>query len=313
MKTQTYRDFDAFADTVGDIDATMMLQNPRNRLWLIEQTKVAGVHLQRGRLGSGNIVEGKWRSDGYGVYLPLSDRREYSCNGRPIDTQSFMVLDPDSEFCISTAEPHDWCTISVQASQMPTSGHEDGGSTSVREPECRASRPHPAVARRFYAIVDAIMTASAASEAFEGSPAARDAASAAARLVSAIVGETAPEPSHGTCGRPVAPRREILDRCQELLENDQLAQIRVCDLVAASGVSARTLDTAFREFFGTSPRRYVLLRRLQAVRQALLSADPDTDTVTEVLFKHGEWELGRFASRYRELYGELPSETLQRS
>lgn len=34
-------------------------------------------------------------------------------------------------------------------------------------------------------------------------------------------------------------------------------------------------------------------------------------TVADVLLQHGEWQFGRFAARYRRLFGELPSETLQ--
>jgi hypothetical protein len=32
-------------------------------------------------------------------------------------------------------------------------------------------------------------------------------------------------------------------------------------------------------------------------------------SVADVLLQHGEWEFGRFAARYRRLFGELPSET----
>ena len=41
------------------------------------------------------------------------------------------------------------------------------------------------------------------------------------------------------------------------------------------------------------------------------SSETEETNVTDVLFGHGVSELGRFASRYGALFGELPSETLR--
>lgn len=68
-----------------------------------------------------------------------------------------------------------------------------------------------------------------------------------------------------------------------------------------------------RRVLGMSPRRYQLLRRMAAVRRALMRADPATSTVTLIAVAHGFFELGRFAVRYRALFGEPPSATLARN
>jgi len=98
MESYVFHDFDAFANSVGDIDAVMMLQNPTRRRWLINRVNLAGTHVQMGRLGSGNIVEGQSWSDGYVLYLPLTDTCEYSANGTVFDKNAFMVLEPGCEF-----------------------------------------------------------------------------------------------------------------------------------------------------------------------------------------------------------------------
>jgi AraC-like DNA-binding protein len=54
------------------------------------------------------------------------------------------------------------------------------------------------------------------------------------------------------------------------------------------------------------------LRRMHLVHRALLRADPSKSTVTRIITDHGFWELGRFSVSYRALFGESPSETLQR-
>ena len=54
------------------------------------------------------------------------------------------------------------------------------------------------------------------------------------------------------------------------------------------------------------------LVRLAAARQDLRRASP-SETVTQIAMRHGAWELGRFAHRYKHLFGEHPSETLSAS
>ena len=81
---------------------------------------------------------------------------------------------------------------------------------------------------------------------------------------------------------------------------------------AAIGVAERTLRASCEEYLGMGPIRFLTLRRMHLVRQALLSAVPPTSTVSRIATDHGFWELGRFAVAYRAAFGELPSETLKR-
>ena len=80
-----------------------------------------------------------------------------------------------------------------------------------------------------------------------------------------------------------------------------------------SAVSDRTLRSSCAEFLGINPTQYVLLRRLKEVRGALREADPDIVNVADVADRFGFTQLGRFARRYRAIFGETPSTTLQRT
>jgi AraC family ethanolamine operon transcriptional activator len=52
--------------------------------------------------------------------------------------------------------------------------------------------------------------------------------------------------------------------------------------------------------------------RLNKVRRALRAADAAT-TVTEAAMRFGFFHLGRFSAQYHRLFGERPSDTLQRA
>jgi AraC-like DNA-binding protein len=76
-------------------------------------------------------------------------------------------------------------------------------------------------------------------------------------------------------------------------------------------VSDRTLRVSCAESLSMSPAQYVLLRRLKEVRRVLRAADPDVDNVSEIARRFGFVQLGRFAGRYRAIFGETPSATLR--
>jgi AraC-like DNA-binding protein len=82
----------------------------------------------------------------------------------------------------------------------------------------------------------------------------------------------------------------------------------ICEQI---GISDRTLRLACQEQLGMSPTQYVIRRRMWSVRRALQKADPKVTHVTEIATEHGFWELGRFAVKYRQIFGETPSVTLR--
>ena len=106
---------------------------------------------------------------------------------------------------------------------------------------------------------------------------------------------------------------EIMVRFEDALTAQAGRQPSMPELCADIGVPERTLRICCAEFLGMSPTRYLLLRRLNAVRSALRRADPTSVSVAEVARSHHFLELGRFAVTYRTVFGEMPSTTLRRS
>jgi len=112
---------------------------------------------------------------------------------------------------------------------------------------------------------------------------------------------------------PNRRRDHALRRVKEYLRENSQEPITVRDLHRATGVSERTLRYAFLEQFAVSPKTYLTAKRLNGVRRQLYYADPSSTTIVDVANDWGFWHMGQFAADYRRLFGELPSETLNRS
>ncbi len=88
--------------------------------------------------------------------------------------------------------------------------------------------------------------------------------------------------------------------------------LSVDDIAAAAGVSHRQLYVAFQVNFGLSVMAFVRQRRLELANRQLRAGDVEVATVTGVALNTGFQHLSRFASAYRQRFGEFPSETLRR-
>ena len=106
------------------------------------------------------------------------------------------------------------------------------------------------------------------------------------------------------------PRPEIVERVDAFLRDNLGEIVTIAELSRIAGVSERTLRAAFHNVAGVSPKQHVTRQRLQAARAALRAAEPGT-TVTDIAMSYGFLELGRFAGRYRNTFGEAPSWTLR--
>lgn len=85
------------------------------------------------------------------------------------------------------------------------------------------------------------------------------------------------------------------------------------DLCNETRVSERTLRNVFLEHFGVGPMRLLKARQLCAVRSALINTQPGSERVGEIARRFGIWDLSAFAQQYKQLFGELPSQTLHKS
>jgi AraC-like DNA-binding protein len=85
--------------------------------------------------------------------------------------------------------------------------------------------------------------------------------------------------------------------------------ITLSDLVAASGVSARSLHAGFRQYKETTPMEYLRAHRLDLAKRELMTAESTGLSVTDVALGCGFNHLSKFAREYRMRFGVAPSQT----
>ena len=112
--------------------------------------------------------------------------------------------------------------------------------------------------------------------------------------------------------RRLASSRLIVGECISVMDAHGAATT-MRDLVRAVSASPRRLRQAFADAYDVPPSRYLQLRLLNKAHDRLAVGGDCFKSVTEVTNDLGIAHMGRFASRYLELYGEHPSETLARA
>ena len=105
----------------------------------------------------------------------------------------------------------------------------------------------------------------------------------------------------------------IMRRFRRAVEENPDRALYIPELAAAIGVSLSTLRTCCHEQLGISPKRYLMLRRMEFARRDLRDSAPGMTTVTDIATRYGFFQFGRFAGEYNSLFGEPPSATLHRA
>lgn len=107
--------------------------------------------------------------------------------------------------------------------------------------------------------------------------------------------------------------KQVIDRARSLLLSDDGQSPSVTDVAAELGISRRYLQTCFNKAVGIPATAFVRAEKLNRVRRDLLKARQSLNTsmIGDVATEAGFSHLSRFAAEYRQLFGELPSETVR--
>lgn len=107
-------------------------------------------------------------------------------------------------------------------------------------------------------------------------------------------------------------RFETLKKACDVIEQHLSEKISPTEIAGSLAINVRSLQRAFGDVLGMTAYQYVQIRKLHAVHRELRLASTHA-TVSSTAMKYGFTELGRFSVRYRELFGQRPSDTLHRT
>jgi AraC family ethanolamine operon transcriptional activator len=307
MPTRTFSSFEAFFAANLHSDLRGMVLGRRREKWAMTQLIVSNLSVQWGRAGSSVVVEGAAKPSGVSIFLPTRTPLGVTGNGHRLDESSLVINQTGDEFCIANDSSRPWFSVYIPYATLE--GASGDATTPVPSMRGFIQVPLPRIQRFRSVIAQFGEAVQRAVSDFESAAAQRSAEQKLVpeiRTLLAVTREVEPAP-----GPHAVPRGQIIRRSMDFVDRHEGEYLSVEQLATAAGVSERTLRDAFQRYFGVAPVRYLNRRTLHQVRRSLKAADPCVATVTKIATEFGVWELGRFARDYRNLFGELPSETLR--
>jgi AraC-like DNA-binding protein len=139
----------------------------------------------------------------------------------------------------------------------------------------------------------------------------------AARLLAATALTVFPNTALAPASAAPRDRRDAsaatVQRATAFIDEHAGQDITAAGIAAATRVSVRSLQLAFRRELDTTPMAYLRTVRLARAHRELVNAGPGQETVTAVAYRWGFSSTSRFSAYYRETYGVNPKQTLKYS
>jgi len=262
--------------------------------WIAGDGPVGGI--ERFRAWFAGEAYHKHRHDTYAI--GLTDRGiqafDYRGTERVATPGQVVVLHPDEmhDGRAGTADGFGYRIVYVEPARMSDALRDLRGRPGplpfVREPVSRNDLLSGAIRRAFEDPLDALTADTLVAELAEGLLAAE-----------------------GGGARPASSRRvdvPALERARQLLDAERTRVVRSTELEAVTGLTRYDLARQFRLVFGTSPYRYLLMRRLDLAREGIHRGHALADVALDAGFADQahltrvfKAALGLTPARYRAL------------
>ncbi|WP_118184742.1 helix-turn-helix domain-containing protein [Paraburkholderia phosphatilytica] len=276
---------------------------------MLHEIHVDGVQLLRERVNRALLKRGDASQHTTSFSVPLETAGAGYCAGTPLQERMLLVSSGTSLPELRTPDQHDVAVLTVSSDALRAVASLDDGDTALplSEAACLVALSGPRYDTLKTFLLESFGAAETVGEAFDH-PQMRKALHDAVLLELAHIVEHAQDPVR----LDRTARHRIVARVRELVIAKPDVPFTVLDICHAVGTSRRKLQYCFEETLGTHPAHYLRVLRLNAVRRELRRHSHGAASVSDVAFRWGFWHLSRFATHYRQLFGELPSETLKR-
>lgn len=248
------------------------------------------------------ILEARYRSDGAIVAFPMEDALSLIVNGAGI--RSPMLLLAKGDVVCDIVEPQANLLVFVK---FDTIADRDWPGEPGRAQRIPARLADLAALRSV--IHDILVLGSASPDLLRHPHVVDEVEEALLGAVDVIMHK----PSPGDDSRlDLNDYRRLVHRLDEFLQFNAARTAHSADIAREFGVSVRTLNNAVVAIRGLSFHRYARLRRLWNVRRQLVQGAP-VEALKAIAQANGFWHMGEFRALYRDLFGEVPQQTLERA
>lgn len=238
--------------------------------------------------------------------LPLSANGPAFCAGHTLPESSMIVAHGENLPELSTPLQLDALGIAIEESALAHALERQGSRFEITDlPKCYRLTD-PTVRTRFTALFDNLLNGEQAClQKLEYESIRRGIRDAVMLQVLELVAPDQAPPLNPTA------RKRMVDRARDYALAHLDEPLSILDVCNHIGTSRRKLQYCFQETLGINPVAFLRTLRLNAARRELRESSR-IELVQTVAARWGFWHLSRFSSDYRTLFGETPSQTLQR-
>jgi AraC family ethanolamine operon transcriptional activator len=306
MKKVVSADFDEIAHAINGVVGQFVPTARSTASWFVQIVGAGQAAAQILQVGGPTTFDGDGERDAITMGIPLTLPSRIHLNGEIMRESSFLLVAERQPFTVAAREMMRWAGITVPLAyghyDIRPDGNRFAPGAHVHTSLSHLTQLKALIARLCIDNLDAPPFTEAAALSAEQEIVA----------LASLVMEASGRAETRSVGRPRCNRNRIIQRALELLEDNVAKAISIRDLCVQTGVSERTLRNVFLEQFGVGPIRLLQARRMCAVRAELLQASPGGVRISEVARRYGVWDLSTFGQHYKQLFGELPSQTLRR-
>jgi AraC-like DNA-binding protein len=302
-----FDDFDELATAARHWDLDLMQLDRGKFEGDVVQAVSTGVLFSEARFGRKLTQQGAAPEGMRSFVLPATDNVRFKWRGKDIGPNDLLTFPRSGElYAISKSDFHVF-TISVPEERLEQAASMAGESRLsallCRErTSCSRSIVNP-IRKRLHSVSHALKCDRPTYE-----------TSAALEALQSVIPQlivTALAAANGSLESPFQNNRATAaQRAQAFVSEFRDWPLSVRQLSQAIGLSERSLQYAFLEQFGVTPKSYITSFRLHHVRRELKRSKPGETKICEIASRWGFWHMGQFAADYRQRFGELPSQTL---
>ena len=231
-----------------------------------------------------------------------SKRQEMRINGQGVDSNDVLCRPGNTEFELVTPEKFDMLSIVVRTDELQ--GHALSQDIELKVLDT-STYPRLQLPERTLQNFRYLLRRIVRPEATQV-----DTLIHHDLLILALLELLAKEKPNNRVAPSYTHRKAVVERIKDYVASAGDVPVTMARLCEIGCTSRRTLQYSFETILGISPMQFLRISRLNRVKR-MLSNGPTT-SVSDAAAFNGFYHHSQFSADYKQLFGELPSETLAR-